>query len=91
MVEQKVEVTDPTLRAAMAKYPTHSVNGFDDVEQMRDPATGKMVSYARPSVVVPIPHGTSILQADQDTPQPGLIYPQSTPPPGGAQLRSIGQ
>ena len=90
LLEQKVEVVDPTMRAAMEKYPTHSVNGFDDTVQARDPKTGKMVTIVKDSMIVPIPHTESALGAGTDTVRPGLLAPTPAPMQGGGRLRSVG-
>src|SRR5437762_69305 len=53
---QQVEVLDPTLAAAMKKYPNHVVNGAEEIVEHRDLASGKVVQEYKPSMIVPIPH-----------------------------------
>ena len=92
VLEQKVEVVDPTLRATMEQYPHHSVNGFEDVTQIRDPRSGVMINDYKPSMIVPIPHSDSLLQHQMDTTTPVLISPVGpSQPPAGGRLRSVGQ
>jgi hypothetical protein len=90
LLEQKVEVVDPTMRAAMEKYPTHSVNGYDDTVQARDPKTGKMVTIYKDSMIVPIPKNESALTGGQDTVRPGLLAPAPMTNPNTGRLRSVG-
>ena len=89
ILEQRVDVVDPTLRATMTKYPTHVLNGDEEIIKYRDPATGQMISRGKPTVIVPIPHSSSVLQSDPNY-RPGLLNPQPVQPRGG-QLKSIGQ
>ena len=91
VIQQKVEVVDPTMRAAMQKYPTHSLNGYDDVTLARDPATGKMVSVPKPTMIVPIPHSETVLNHDMDRTTPSLLSPMAPAPQDTGRLRSVGQ
>jgi hypothetical protein len=89
VVDQKVEILDPTMRAAMETYPTHALNGLEEITQVRDPATGQMQNIPKRSVLVEIPQKDSILT---DTgPAPTLINPAAAPQPIGGKLRSVGQ
>src|SRR5262249_32607491 len=91
VIKQNVDVADPTLLAAMQKYPTHSLNGYEDVEPHRDLKTGKTVMVPKPSVLVPIPHESSVLQGAPVNSQPNLLAPQQAPQTGAGQLKSVGQ
>jgi hypothetical protein len=73
----------------MARFPTHSVNGYDDVTEVKDPTSGKMLNVPKPTMIVPIPHTTSVLQSEPA--KPGLLAPQPTQPRGTGQLKSVGQ
>jgi hypothetical protein len=74
----------------MEKYPTHSVNGYDDTVQARDPKTGKMVTIYKDSMIVPIPKNESALTGGQDTVRPGLLAPAPMTNPNTGRQRSVG-
>jgi hypothetical protein len=87
------KVVDPTLQAAMQKYPTHSLNGYVDTIMVN----GK--PEPRSSAVVPIPHvGESTDSAPLATQRPRVDLlggddpnaPSATDSSAG-QLRSMGQ
>ncbi len=88
----KTEILDPSMLAAISKYPTRSLNGEDYLKRVTDPTTGKDVDVLQQSVLVPIPvtETASLLRASQ--PPPALVTP-STPSqtPGAGKLKSIGQ
>jgi hypothetical protein len=89
VLEQKVVPVDPTLKAAMLKYPTFSVNGVEDIVQVNDPNTHQVTSIKKPSFIVQIPH-TDQQQATPDTPppqQPLLIDPNAPSSDGLGHLR----
>jgi hypothetical protein len=90
VLEQKVDILDPTMRGMMDKYPVYAVNGIDQYTPMRDPTTGKIVNIPTHTVPVPIPHNDSVLQNSQE-PAPSLLAPSPSPAGGPGQLRSIGQ
>jgi hypothetical protein len=90
VLEQKVEVIDPTFRAAMEKYPAHSVNGLEQVTEVTDKATGKKYNVPKPSMIVPIPHTASLLQSDPKANTPNLLAPVPSAPRGSGKLRSVG-
>lgn len=89
VLEQKVDILDPTMRAMMDKYPVYAVNGIDQYTPMRDPTSGKIVNIPTHTVPVPIPHNDSVLQNSE--PAPTLLAPSRMPQGGPGQLRSIGQ
>jgi len=88
VLEQKIEILDPTLRAMMEKYPTHVLNGDEEFTQVRDPS-GKIVNVPKHSMIVPIPRTTSVLHSEPGY-TPGLIAPAQIPQRQGGQLRSVG-
>lgn len=90
VLEQKVDIVDPTMRATLAKYPVHVLNGEEQIKQVRDPATGKMFQVPTPSMPVPIPHTASVLQSDPMD-RPSLLSPAAPVRDGGGRLRSMGQ
>jgi hypothetical protein len=67
VLEQRIEIVDPTMRATMEQYPKHSLNGMEE---------------NKPTAIVPIPRETSVLQADPNY-RPGLLTPQQVQPRGG--------
>jgi hypothetical protein len=83
VLEQNVVPLDDSMKAAMKQFPTHSVNGMEDIIQVTDPKTHQVISQAKPSFIVVIPH------ADQQTATPGtpdqplLIDPNASAPSDG--------
>ena len=73
----------------MEKYPTHALNGEEDINQVRDPATGKIVMAPKPSVIVPIPASRSTLESNPIVERPTLLSPQPPPSRGAGQLRTF--
>jgi len=91
VLEQKVEVVDPDMRATMEKYPHHVLNGLEEVTQVRDPKTQQMVNVYKPSMIVPIPHANPVFTRDDSAPAPSLLSPTvPSQPPTGGRLRSVG-
>jgi hypothetical protein len=91
LLEQKAEIIDPTMRAVIEKYPNHSLNGYEDVTQVKDPKTGNMVNVYKPSFIFEIPHTNTVLHQQPDTAAPVMIDPSGvTQPPIGGRLRSVG-
>ncbi len=90
VIKQNIDVVDPTLLAAMRQYPTHSLNGYEDVEEQKDP-NGRVVMVPKHSVLVQIPHEQSVLQSAPTYTQPSLLSPQQGLSPGAGQLKSLGQ
>ncbi len=93
----RFEALDPTLMAAMEKYPTHSVNGLTYVSKVTDPATKEVKEVPDPSYVVEIPKPKANLLRQQPA-APALLAP---PTPanssgggggggGGGKLKSLG-
>ncbi|HEX3357464.1 MAG TPA: hypothetical protein VHS31_10875 [Tepidisphaeraceae bacterium] len=91
VLKQSIEVVNPDMVATMRKYPTHSLNGYEDVETQKDPATGKPVMVPKHSVLVQIPHEESVLQSGPSFSQPTLLAPQPAAQPGAGQLKTLGQ
>jgi hypothetical protein len=93
VVSQEVEVADPTLLAAMRQYPTHVVNGNEELVSYKDPRTGKLIDQAKPSMIVPIPHADlsylRTAQPQQAAPGPNLLDSNTTEIPGLGKLRSV--
>lgn len=89
VLEQKVEVLDPTLMAAMRKYPTYSLNGVEDVIQVTDPKTHQVISQPKPSFIVEIPHTDQPPAISNSPPpqQPLLIDPNGSSSEGLGRLR----
>lgn len=92
----KLEIIDPTLKAAIAKYPEHAVNGY--VYEHQD-ASGKPIPT--PSFLVQIPHRDNLLNGGDDNGDasgtaaaPG-DQPTGTTPDGEdtslGKLRTIGE
>ena len=90
VMSQQVEVVDPTLKAAMQQYPTHVVNGVEEVVSYRDPKTGKLIDQPKPSMLVPIPHAEPSFVSPAPA-QPNLLEPGASETPGMGRLRSVGQ
>ena len=78
----RFEALDPTLIAAMEKYPTHAVNGLTYVSKVTDPATKQIKEVPDPSYVVEIPKPKANLLLAQPAAAPALLAP---PTAGGAQ------
>jgi hypothetical protein len=86
VVHPGAQIVDPTLQAAMLKYPTHSFNGYVDTIMVNGKAT------PRSSAVVPIPH------SDQGTDTPAMatqgpavqLLGGDNSSNGGGGLRSLG-
>jgi hypothetical protein len=89
----RFEALDPTLIAAMEKYPTHAVNGVTYVSKVTDPATKQVKEIEDPSYVVEIPkQKISLLRQQPQAPQ--LLAPPTAAPAqssqGGGRLKSLG-
>lgn len=94
-VAPKMRATDPTLIAAMQRFPEHAVNGEIMVKSVTD-QTGRVVQQTAESFIVPIPQQQrSILSDDTtlgDTPAeavPGEMVPVRRTP-GAGRLKSVG-
>ena len=85
------DVVDPSLAAAIAKYPTHALNGEEVINKVQDPLSGQMKDVPAPSLLVQIPRAApSLLRQSQ--PPPNLVGPVSpSQTPGAGTLRSVGQ
>lgn len=87
VVEQRVEILDPTLQATLNKYP-HSINGYEMVRRVG----GRTIPD--PSLLVPIPYDpTKMIVADPRQGQAPSEAVLSTTPdatPGAGRLRSLG-
>jgi hypothetical protein len=87
VVKPTVEIIDPTLRAAMEKYPYNAVNGMNIKRMVNG------TEQIDTSLLVPIPHkeATAVHSTPeyqpQDQPAP---QQQPQPPQGMGKLRSIG-
>jgi hypothetical protein len=89
VVKAGVEILDPTLRAAMEKYPYNAVNGMNIKRMVNG------VEQYDSSLLVPIPHNKSSgTTPAEPTPPYQLPQAQSQPPQqqqqGMGGLRSIG-
>ena len=104
IVEPKLEIADPKLRAAMQKYDVYAVNGYIDMTKATDPRTGRVSETPKPSFLVEIPHEAPSLLTGNTRPdaQPGdrvsmpvRDNPWTTGASGtgqtGGRLRGIGQ
>jgi hypothetical protein len=96
VVNEKVQVLDPTLQATIERYPHHVVNGEEEVVEYRDPRTGKTAREYKPSMIVPIPTSeTNATAGAAPSNQPNLLWNQSRGvapnTPGSGRLRSVGQ
>ena len=74
----RFEPIDPSLMAAMEKYPTHAVNGVVFISKVTDPVTKQVVEVEDPSYVVEIPQPKASLLRQQ------VATPNLLAPPGGA-------
>lgn len=98
----KVQIQDPTLIAAMKKYPYHYVNGTLHAAVTRDPRTGQEIETPDPSFIVVIPGAQQRYEAKAhgdvspapanaaSEPPPALLGIQPAQPQGG-KLKSLGQ
>ena len=86
----RFEPIDPSLIAALEKYPTHAVNGVVYVSRVTDPATKEVKEVEDPSYIVEIPKPVASLLRQQ--PQaPALIAPSApSSGSGGGRLKSLG-
>jgi hypothetical protein len=88
----KPEYLDPTLIAAMKKYPTHSINGESVVRKYTK--DGQDTEMEDPSFLVLIPAKEEVVKQDpvleQRAIELGIEHPANTPQPGAGQLKSIG-
>jgi hypothetical protein len=91
VVEERVEIADPTLEAARKKYPHHIVNGSEEVISFKRP-DGTVVDQQKPSLLVLIPRAAtpSVLTPDPMSDQPNLLSPQGTDDDLARRLRSVG-
>jgi hypothetical protein len=102
VLQPKMDIADPTLRAAIAQYPEHAVNGYVQQISVRDPQTGQLRQRGEPSMLFAIPQSPpSILtnptavhpsadalgQGDAGQPRPMIPAAESRP---GSKLRSVG-
>ena len=87
----RFEALDPSLMAALEKYPTHAVNGVVYVSRVTDPVTREVKEVEDPSYVVEIPKPTASLLRQQAQ-APALLAPQtpSQSSKGGGRLKSLG-
>jgi hypothetical protein len=90
----RFEALDPTLIAAMEKYPTHAVNGVTYVSKVTDPVTKQVKEIEDPSYVVEIPRPkASLLRQQAQAPQllaPPTPNQSSQGGAGGGRLKSLG-
>lgn len=97
----RLEIADPSLKAAMAEYPKHMVN-YEFFETKTRTADGTIKMVPSPSLLVKIP-GAEDAQLnggarDRDDGTPGLLNQFGTPPipqdpmhqPGTSRLRGLG-
>jgi hypothetical protein len=99
LMERRVEIRDESLLATMRQYPTHSVNGFEEVIVTTDPQTQQKTRKPAPSFVVAIPKNQSSgsMLTDRQTGGASDQTPPPPPPPpakksqGVGKLKSVGQ
>lgn len=91
IVEHRVEVTDPTLAALMQKYPTHVVNGVDQMLPTGKPAPSFIVDIREVRKQSLLSGGDMAGgMGSQDDGPPGsdqLVPKKSTP--GAGKLKSV--
>jgi hypothetical protein len=75
-----VQIQNPSLLAAMRKYPYHYVNGILHASVATDPRTGRKVDSKDPSFLVAIP-GAEQRYDNGQSPSPNTVSPGNTPPP----------
>ena len=73
IVQTTVRIKDESLKAIAQEYPDHSTNGAQDLMQVRDKATGKMVMRSKPSLLVKIPHEVVLPENYGETQSTDLI------------------
>ena len=91
-VAPRLDVADPTMLAAMRKYPTRAVNG-DDIQRTVKVRGGGVKNISEPSLVIMVPQSETVLDApDRRMPADPVLggLPQ-LPSNGGGSLRSLGQ
>ena len=92
VVAPKLQVLDPTLRAAMKQYPEHALNGMVSTRLIKDPKTGASTTVADPSYLIEVPRPTGVLAGepakDAATDESLLLLPGQNKNSGGG-LRSI--
>jgi hypothetical protein len=97
----RLEIADPSLKAAMAEYPKHMVN-YEFFETKMRTSDGKYKMVPSPSLLVKIPGAEDAMlnggTRAQDDGMPGLLNQIGTPPvqqdpmhqPGTSRLRGLG-
>jgi hypothetical protein len=87
VVEERVEILDPTLQATLRKYP-HSINGYEMVRRVG----GRTIPD--PSLLVPIPFDPATMMAADPrqgaAPREATLSTTPDAPPGAGRLRSLG-
>ncbi len=87
VLEQQVVPVDDSMKAAMVQFPTHSVNGSEDIIQVTDPKTHQVITQPKPTFIVQIPHAEQQQTIPGTPEQPLLIDPNAANSDGLGRLR----